>query len=38
MYWDGAVWVSVLPCAGCSVDKTHNRVTVQLDHFTEFAL
>lgn len=38
MYWDGDSWMSVLPSAGCSVDKVNNRLTAQLEHFTEFAL
>jgi len=37
-FWNGSAWVSLLPCAGCGVDTVNNRVTVVLDHFTEFAL
>ena len=37
-FWNGSAWVDVLPCAGCSVDTVNNRITVVLDHFTEFAL
>ncbi len=37
-YWDGAAWVAVLPCAGCSLDTVNNRITAVLDHLTEFAL
>jgi hypothetical protein len=37
-FWNGTVWVDLLPCEGCSVDTDANRVTVRLDHFTEFAL
>jgi trimeric autotransporter adhesin len=37
-FWDGSNWVNVLPCAGCGVDTTNNRLTAVLDHFTEFAL
>jgi hypothetical protein len=37
-FWNGSAWVDVLPCAGCGVDTVNNRVTVVLDHFTEFAL
>jgi thermitase len=33
-----ARWVSVLPCSGCTRDPVGNVITVQLDHFTEFAL
>jgi hypothetical protein len=38
MFWDGAAWSPVLPCAGCSVDRVNNRVTAQLGHFSEFAV
>jgi hypothetical protein len=38
LFWDGAKWVSVLPCEGCAVDQANNRVTVKLNHFTEFAV
>ena len=38
VFWDGSAWKSVLPCAGCSIDTVNRRVTVVLDHFTEFAL
>jgi len=38
VYWDGAGWVLLLPCAGCGVDTVNNVLTVVLDHFTEFAL
>jgi hypothetical protein len=31
-------WVGILPCAGCSLDTVNNRLTIVLDHFTEFAL
>jgi hypothetical protein len=37
-FWNGSAWVEVLPCDGCAVDAANNRVTVKLDHFTEFAL
>ncbi|HAJ37714.1 MAG TPA: hypothetical protein DCL15_18755 [Chloroflexi bacterium] len=37
-WWDGAAWVNLLPCAGCGVDKANNRVTVRIDHFSEFSL
>ena len=37
-YWNEATWVALLPCAGCSLDTVNNRVTVVLDHLTEFAL
>jgi hypothetical protein len=38
LFWDGARWVSLLPCDGCGVDPANNRVTIKLNHFTEFAL
>ncbi|MCS6888832.1 ABC transporter substrate-binding protein [Chloroflexus sp.] len=37
-YWDGSAWRNLLPCAGCSHDLVANRITVMLDHLTEFAL
>jgi hypothetical protein len=37
-YWNGSAWVAILPCAGCSLDTVNNRITVVLDHLTEFAL
>jgi hypothetical protein len=37
-YWNGTAWVGLLPCAGCSLDTVNNRITVVLDHLTEFAL
>lgn len=37
-WWDGSAWVNLLPCAGCGVDKINNRVTVLVDHFSEFSL
>ena len=37
-YWDGAAWVRILPCAGCTVDRAANRVTFTVNHLTEFAL
>jgi hypothetical protein len=36
--WDGGGWVSLLPCAGCSVDAAASRVTVVVDQAGEFAL
>lgn len=38
VYWNGAQWVSVLPCTDCRVDTEANKVIVQLNHLTEFAL
>jgi hypothetical protein len=37
-YWNGSAWVGILPCAGCSLDTANNKLTVVLDHLTEFAL
>ncbi len=37
-YWNGSAWINLLPCSGCSIDTANNRITVRLDHFTEFAL
>jgi hypothetical protein len=37
-FWSGSAWVDTLPCAGCGVDTVGNRITVVLDHLTEFAL
>jgi hypothetical protein len=38
LFWDGARWVSVLACEGCGVDRSNNRVSVKLNHFSEFVL
>ena len=38
VYWDGAAWVTLLPCAGCSIDRGNNRITVVINHFSEFAV
>ncbi|MCX6031202.1 MAG: hypothetical protein NT169_18125 [Chloroflexi bacterium] len=37
-FWDGTMWVVVLPCAGCSLDTINNQIIAVLDHLTEFAL
>lgn len=37
-YWNGVQWQSAYPCTGCSINTSQNRITVLLDHFTEFAL
>ncbi|MEO7911526.1 MAG: hypothetical protein ABIV47_17925, partial [Roseiflexaceae bacterium] len=37
-YWNGNAWVNLLPCAGCSIDSAQHRVTVMVNHFTEFVL
>ncbi len=38
VYWNGAAWVNMLPCPGCSIDTVNNIVTIVSDHFTEFVL
>jgi ELWxxDGT repeat protein len=38
VFWDGSAWVNVLPCDGCGVDTTNNRLIGVLNHFTDFAL
>jgi hypothetical protein len=38
VYWNGFAWVNLLPCVGCTVDMTNDRVTLISNHFTEFAL
>jgi hypothetical protein len=38
LFWDGAAWQPILPCAGCSLDTTNHKLTIVLDHFTEFTL
>lgn len=37
-FWNGNGWQALLPCNGCGLDTTANRITVLLDHLTEFAL
>lgn len=37
-YWNGSQWQSAYPCTGCNINTSQNRITVLLDHFTEFAL
>lgn len=37
-FWNGSAWTYLLPCAGCGVDTANNRVTVVVDHFSEFVL
>jgi hypothetical protein len=38
--WDagGSEWVGLLPCVGCSLDLSANRLTLQFDRCSEFAL
>ncbi len=37
-YWDGGQWQTAFPCSGCTINTVQNKITVILDHFTEFAL
>ena len=37
-YWNGSGWVSLLPCAGCSIDPVNDRITIVSHHFTEYVL
>jgi hypothetical protein len=37
-YYANGAWQPVLPCGGCSLDLTTDTITVQLDHFTDYAL
>lgn len=37
-YWDGTHWQAIFPCSGCNLNTSQNKITVKLDHFTEFAL
>jgi len=37
-YWNGIAWIAILPCDGCSLDTVNNRIVVELNHLTEFAL
>jgi PKD domain/FG-GAP repeat len=37
-WWDGVRWAAFLPCPNCGLDTGANRLTVELDHLTEFAL
>lgn len=37
-FWDGRSWQALLPCTGCALDTENNRITIRLDHLTEFAL
>lgn len=38
VFWNGGAWQQILPCEGCSLDTANRRITVVLDHLTEFAL
>jgi hypothetical protein len=38
VFWNGSQWARILPCEGCSIDTVNQRVTVVVDHLTEFAL
>jgi hypothetical protein len=37
-YYSNGAWQPVLPCGGCSLDLNTDTITVQLDHFTDYAL
>lgn len=37
-FWNGAVWVDMLPCGGCGIDTVNNRVTIVANHFSDFWL
>ncbi len=37
-FWDGSAWQNMLPCTGCSLDTANNRVTVVVDHLSDFTL
>ncbi len=37
-WWNGNIWVPVLPCDGCSHDTATNEFVLILDHLTEFAM
>jgi hypothetical protein len=36
--WNGSSWAPILPCAGCVIDTTSNRIVVRLAAATEFAV
>lgn len=38
VFWNGSTWQNILPCAGCSIDTENQKVTIVLDHLSEFAL
>jgi hypothetical protein len=37
-FWNGNEWESLLPCTPCGVDRINNRITVVIDHFSQFAV
>lgn len=37
-FWGGNAWVDLLPCNGCSFNPMDNRLTVVLDHLSEFVV
>lgn len=37
-FWDGSLWQPLMPCDPCELDLVNNRITVTLDHFSEFTL
>jgi hypothetical protein len=38
VFWNGSAWVEAIPCEGCGLDTTTNRIIVRLDRLTEFAV
>jgi hypothetical protein len=38
MRWNGTTWISLFPCAGCSVDSANKVVIATTTQFGEFAL
>ena len=38
VYWNGVQWIRSLPCDGCTLDTDQNRLTVILNHLSDFAL
>lgn len=36
--WNGQGWVELLPCEGCAIDSTYNRVSVPVKDLTEYVL
>lgn len=38
LYWDGTRWIHLLPCTGCGVHRSIQRVALQSKQLGEFAL
>jgi|GEM_PF-6757373 len=38
VYWNGVQWIQSLPCDSCTLDTVQNRLTVILNHLSDFAL